>query len=283
MKEFWLALACGTCVVCSALAAAEEFAERDWAQLSNKDVSEWGRAALELNLAMHKKWKHGETEHFIIHFTRNGAKIAARSEKFYAKIRAFFGNPPDLKDGLKSHIFAVHDRSDWERFISARMPRAAIGVTRGDEFFYLATGDEGQFDAQGRVQAHEMTHLVFNRLYRGRVPLWLNEGIAEYFGKKETMSTAEFRQAMGTAVQYDLDKLFDSSTYPRTAEDMHSFYSEAAIVVDFLTRNERETFLPKFVERTMAGDDLDTALKVFGFKDEADFRAAYKQYRRKFR
>ena len=37
--------------------------------------------------------------------------------------------------------------------------------------------------SSGDVLAHEMTHLVMNRFFERRRPLWLNEGLAEYYGE----------------------------------------------------------------------------------------------------
>ena len=52
-----------------AVGPEDSFTEKSWEQLSSKTVSGWGRAALDIQP---QKWKHGETDHFIIHFFRNG-------------------------------------------------------------------------------------------------------------------------------------------------------------------------------------------------------------------
>jgi hypothetical protein len=254
--------------------------EKPFDKLSDKNITTWGEKALAVNTA---KWKHGETEHFVIHFFRSGDMIARRSEKFYADIREFFGNRPDKMQGRKSHIYAFYDSADWEKFKKeVEKKKNVAGVTRGHEFFYMAFNDEKQFDQRGHVQAHEMTHLVFNRFFTGRPPLWLNEGVAEYFGRKKTTDTTTFRRIVGHAKPYSLDKLFKADEYPKNEADVHSFYAEATIIVDFLTTADRRALLPKFIEAMTANDDLDAALKLYGFKSRAEFEKAYDRHRALF-
>lgn len=262
------------------LPVEEQFKEETLAQLTDKDVSDWGHLALRVKP---RHWKHGETGHFIIHYFRSGESIARRSEMFYIEIKEFFGNRPDLLRGRKSHVFAFTDVSDWDEFRQAIGGMRIVGITRGNEFFYLATGANGLFDSKAKVQAHEMTHLIFNRFFEGRPPLWLNEGIAEYFGQKKTSSIVEFRQRMGRTSPFELERLFEMKSYPHTLEEIPAFYAESAIVVDFLTRTpDRVAVLPKFVDAVIANDNVADAVKLYGFKDFAEFKAAYLRYRRWF-
>ena len=257
----------------------DSFKEKKLDDLSTTEMSDWGDLALGIQ---HLKWKHGETEHFIIHFFRTGEKIAHRSEVFYTEIKEFFGNRPDLLAGKKSQVFAFQDMNNWKQFAGKIGQDWAGGVTRGDEFFYLAAAEEGRFDSKGKVQAHEMTHLIFNRFYRGHPPLWLNEGVAEYFGQRKTSTLSQFRQQMSLTPPYHLGRLFQAEQYPGL-DQIQAFYAEAAIVVDFLTRtSERAAKLPKFVDAMIANNDVAAALQIYGYKDFTEFETAYKNYRRHF-
>jgi hypothetical protein len=250
--------------------------EKTWAQLSDREVSDWGQAALAIRPA---KWKHGETAHFIIHYARFGQLIATRSEKFYGRIRQFFGNRPDLFQGRKSHIFAVHDPNDWRTFVQqVGLSESTRGVTRGNEFFYFTQGERTEFDYEGRVQAHEMTHLIFNRFFAGRLPLWLNEGVAEYFAQRTNI--AEFRRYMRASQRFDPDRLFDSGAYPANQIELAAFYAEAAAVVDFLTFTpERRALLPQCIDAVAGGGGLAAVVSTYGYRDVADFKKAYERYR----
>lgn len=282
MKRILIALIVSLATSTIAVEPILTFKEKTFEQLSNKEISEdWGKVAL--GISSSKKWQHGESEHFVIHFFRSGEKIARRSELFYSEIKEFFGNRPDLLKGRKSHLFAFADGQDWNKFKTTIELPYIGGVTRGNEFFYLATGEEGQFDSKARVQAHEMTHLVFNRFFTGHPPLWLNEGVAEYFGQRKTSSINEFRRRMGRTEPFDLDTLLASERYPTAESDMLAFYAEAAIVVDFLTKDaDRRALLPKFVDAMIADKDVSRALQLYGYASLADFKKAYSRYRQRF-
>jgi hypothetical protein len=261
----------------------DSFVEKPLDQLSSREVSDWGKAALAIQSA---KWKHGESPHFIVHFFRNGSKIGRRSEDFYTEIKEFFGNRPDLLGAQKSQVFAFHETPDWDKFKAEIQMQWPAGVTRGNEFFYLSASDEGKFDSKGRVQAHEMTHLIFNRFFKGQPPLWLNEGIAEYFGLRRTSSATDFRRQLGAmkGEQWsDLQRLFSVTEYPANGASVNAFYAESAMVVDFLTKtSDRRLLLPKFVDAVLGGQDSAKALPIYGYKSLAEFNDAYKKYRKHF-
>ena len=288
MPSSWVRLAAALAVagMIAPVRAAEiaEFQYVPWSQLSDQFVTDWGRHALGTNA---ERWKHGETTHFVIHCFQDGDKIARRSELFYGEIRDFFGNRRDLLGGRKSHIFAFNDKADWGKFmklytLGGLLPNA-IGITHGNEFFYLSTGENGQFDMKGGVQAHEMTHLIFNRFFRSRPPLWLNEGIAEYFGQRKTTTLADFRRQMGRTPKFSLNRLFSTDSYPRNPRDADAFYAEAAIVVDFLTMtDERRALLPKFVDIMIDENDLAKAVRLYGYQTMTEFESDYKRYRFRF-
>jgi len=270
------------CVVPAARAVLPTypFEEKLWDRLSDRQLSDWGRKALAIDA---NRWRHGETTHFILHYQSDGQLIAQRSEAFYAEIREFFGNRQDLLGGQKSQVFAFTDPRDWQTFLRGTGLLYALGITRGNEFFYLATGEDGRFDFKGKVQAHEMTHLVFNRFFAGQPPLWLNEGIAEYFGQRKTATLAEFRREMRGSPRYTLDRLFAIKSYPSNPLDVQSFYAESAIIVDFLTMtDQRRALLPKFVDAMIRLNNVNNAVTIYGYRNLADFDIAYRFYRAGF-
>ncbi|MCX7886545.1 MAG: hypothetical protein N3B01_04710 [Verrucomicrobiae bacterium] len=254
--------------------------EKPFEKLSDKRISDWGVLAL----ATSANWKHGETEHFVVHFFSAGDAVARRCEKFYAEIREFFGFRHDLMGALKSHVFAFQDPADWKSFRrQVKLEDTTWGVARSHEFFFMSVPPGPDYDVLSRIQAHEMTHLVFNRFFRGDVPLWLNEGVAEDFGAKQTMDVGTFRREMGRAKPFPLDRLFAAEKYPKEEEEVRSFYTEAAIVVDFLTATaERRALLPKFIDAMIAENDVDRALRLYGFDSRDEFRKAYERHRKLF-
>jgi len=268
--------------------AATGFVEKPLDKLAERKMSDWGETAL----GVHTRWRHGESAHFIIHFTRDGEKVASRCEGFYDDIWKFYGQRKDLLAGKKSHVFAFAERADWDGFkAKLKMGREFTGVTRGSEFFYLSTTPDGQFDTKGRTQAHEMAHLVLNRFFTGQLPLWCNEGLAEYFGLRKTLDRDAFRRVLSGTRPVDLLELVARKSYPEDATALREFYVESALFVEFLVQTgetrpglselDRRGLMAGLVADLIAGQPVDVALRRFGFKDLDDAKKTYVPYRKR--
>ena len=131
------------------------------------------------------QWKHLQTEHFVLHHDQKmfAAKVARMGEQFYDAISA---DLPDLRDRIspaRSHIFIFRDPRDWQAVVAGRRawkpgpPRSCAATS------CICRKPAPPPSDKMDTLAHEMTHLVFNRFLPVRLPLWLNEGLAEYYGE----------------------------------------------------------------------------------------------------
>lgn len=247
------------------------------AQQPSAEPPDHGRVALSINPS---RWKQIETQHFVVHFERSGERIACRCEDFYAEIREFFGSRPDLQPESKSHVYAFRDAGAWEKFKKSVGVRPTIvGVTVEREFFWMAAGEKGQLPNLSPVQRHEMTHLVFNRLFTGRPPLWLNEGIAEFFGRRRERTSTAYRQELRGARGFVLPELFTATSYPATAMETQAFYAEASAVVLFLTRRpDQRAVLPKFVDALIAGQTMTEEVRLYGYAGLDELTREYQRF-----
>ena len=126
-------------------------------------------------------WKHAQTEHFVIHYEQAifARKVARMAEFFYAFIAQDLQGAKDLVSG-RSHIFIFRSEKRWKEFVrqAGDVPAWTFSHVEGTVMF-LQQADNTS--SSGDVLAHETTHLVMNRFFRKRCPLWLNEGLAEYY------------------------------------------------------------------------------------------------------
>ena len=157
-----------------------KFTDKPFEELSHQHVTEWGEKALRIKK---EKWKHVESDHFILHYQAQDVRdrVMKEAEFYYWKIKTDLKLANDLAEH-KSHIFIFEDQARWRQFQANIDLQQIGGVTIGHEFYcYYPKGRDKEFSG---TLAHEMTHLVFNRFFRGLPPLWLNEGFAEYQAEK---------------------------------------------------------------------------------------------------
>ena len=83
----------------------------------------------------------------------------------------------------KCHVYIFENKTLWKEFNKKpgeRLP-GAEAYTNGTELFLYR---EPFYLEPQKVLAHEITHIVAHRFVKGTLPLYLNEGIAEFMSYK---------------------------------------------------------------------------------------------------
>jgi hypothetical protein len=249
-------------------ASPEELAQRDrcakieavdkpFDQLSHREISKAGQTALRIDAS---KWKHAESEHFIIHYQLSDVKnrLIREAEYYYWKIQNDLKLTTDLVEH-KSHIFLFQDDDEWRGFQVATGLSNIAGVTMGHEFFSYYPKKKDK-DFSGTV-AHEMTHLVFNRFFTGRPPLWLNEGFAEFQAHNAFQSL--YGKRLG-AINKDSTQVGDIhfvtmttwTQYPPTMGNIQAFYVKAQLAVGLLIDKGGPERFVQFVNTSIQDPDF---------------------------
>ena len=147
---------------------------------------------------------------------------------------------------------------------------------------YLQQADN--LSSSAEVLGHEMTHLVVNRFFNQRIPLWLNEGMAEWYGEFayaafKGVKKSKRAQFQGLRSIVPVLDLIRASSYPSDTESVRYFYDTSKHVVGFLQMERPpEKFVP-FVKALMDGADTATALSdVYGFAGADDFARAFDKF-----
>jgi hypothetical protein len=263
--------------------------EKKFEQLSNQQISKPGQQALEINPA---KWKHAETDNFIIHYRRatEAQKIVREVDYDLWFVATTLGATRD-RYSKKSHVYVFEDHDEWKKFldVSDNPMKWAASFARGDELFLNVRGggNSGQgtsFDSH--TLAHETTHAVVARLYqRRRWPIWLSEGFAEYMGG------ASVAARKGQRVQHyerdlksgdmPLKTLATMKGYPSSQQEIHALYQSSEKFVRFLMTEGGKDRIAKFIEAILGGQEMESAvLGVYGdkFKDWASFEKKYEKF-----
>lgn len=231
-------------------------------------------------------WIHLQTTHFVIHCEKKifAAKVARLGERFYTAISSDLPELHDRLTPIHSHIFIFSDPRDWQTLITQNpelTPQVASYVV-GNAMYLQEYGDST--GEKMSLLAHEMTHLVMNRFLPIRLPLWLSEGLAEYYGEFAYRAAKGMGQSKSNAfrsmsVTFPLNMLFSLSSYPADPLATDLFYRTSKYVTGYLRlRQPREKWYA-FFDRLLQGDDATEALlAVYEFSSIEDFEKEFLKF-----
>jgi hypothetical protein len=134
--------------------------------------------------------------------------------------------------------------------------------------------------------AHEMTHLVFNRFLTVRLPLWLNEGLAEYYGAFAYRAAKGMGQSKRNTFRplrkwVPLEFLLQSTSYPVEPAEVTLFYTTSQYVAGFLLIKQPREQWEVFFGRVLAGESaLPALLDTYGWADMEAMEKDFAQFAR---
>lgn len=259
----------------------ENWVEVDKAQIDMNAITDRGRKILEWPDI---DWKHAQTEHFVIHYEQAifARKVARMAEFFYAYIAQDLQGAQDHVSG-RSHVFIFRSEKRWREFAMAagNVPDWTFSQVEGAAMFLQQAENTS---SSGDVLAHETTHLVINRFFKKRCPLWLNEGLAEYYGQfaysaYKGVKKSKRAQFGRLAQPLALDELLYTQIYPQGPAHVRAFYATAqSFVVFLLLEHQPEAFMP-FVDDLMNGMDVRLALsKHYGLESMDDIQKQFNKF-----
>lgn len=258
--------------------------EKKWEELSNHDVSAEGQKALDIDP---EKWRHAETDNFIIHFRRvTEAKKVARELEYDIWFVARSLDATKDQYARKSHVYVFEDEDEWVRFLrQTDAPEWSVSFAYGDELFLNVRRAQatGRFDSQ--TLAHEATHAIVARLFPNRRwPVWLNEGFAEYMGSASVAArkhqTVKRHQQDLHLADMPLDELEALQKYPDDRAQISRLYQTGEKLVRFLMTKFPQEKFPKFVHAVLDGQSLETAVLLVYADEVENFERFKKDYER---
>ncbi len=248
-------------------------------ELSDKDMSPDGRAALSESMG---SWKHAETAHFVYHFTdeKEAETVTIHAELYYQWVKELFGVTEDPWK-KKSQIFIFQDEKIWGHF-NERIQSSLEGqafTTGWELFIYRAPF----WLAPKKTLAHEITHIILFRFLKGPIPLFLNEGFAEFvsyraiaagFGGDEY--NVRVLQLIEPGKYIPLDELAKMRSYP--AEAVETFYQESELLVRFLILNDGSRNFYALLHDVSKGNDFEEEIKKIYDLDLSALEEKFKDF-----
>ncbi len=231
--------------------------------LSDRNFTPLGQAALSIRPG---EWKHAETTNFIYHYFHSfiAAPVSVEAE-FYYRVIAKDLEKDTTQWERKSHVYIFETAEDWAAFQRKGALDPWTGGIHSGGSLFLQRDPQQKF--KGNTLGHEITHLVIERFFGSGVPLWLNEGYAEY---ASSICYAAFNRARGYAAKptsrgvpaslyLPVSQLTSMVTYPSDTAQVPIFYNESERLVRFLSRTDKKGFFA-FLEAMSRGNRVDTAL-----------------------
>jgi tetratricopeptide (TPR) repeat protein len=242
-------------------------------------------------------WVEVRSPHFVVESNASEGQARGVAEDF-EEIRALFhGTFPELRVDPAQPIVILAARDE------ATMKTLAPEEWGGEEHvrpsgLFHSDGDKDyvvlRLDAVGTTAYHtiyhEYTHALLH-LNFSRLPLWLSEGVAEFFGNSTIGEGAARTGTVDKGHLYILGKndwlpvetlldVNESSTYYNEKNPASVFYAESWAVVHYLLLDpeaRRQQLLRKFlVNWNLSGDRVTAGRGAFG--DLGRFEETVKRY-----
>ncbi len=242
-------------------------------------------------------WVEVRSTHFVVASNAGEGEARGVAENF-ERIRALFHNTfPELRVDPAQPIVILAARDEATMKMIAPDEWGGEGHVHPSGLYH-SDGDKDyvvlRLDAQGTTAFHtiyhEYTHASLHLNFR-KIPLWLNEGLAEFFGNS-TIGAQEARAGtvdkghlytLGKNEWLPMETLLtvnESSPYYNEKNPASVFYAQSWAVVHYLLLDpeaRRRRILKRFLaDWDLSGDPVAAGHEAFG--DLGSFGEAVKKY-----
>jgi hypothetical protein len=231
------------------------------------------------------EWFLRETEHFSIFYRdlSQAKLISDKAEYFFEKIAYDFGYEDEIDWDTRCRVYIADNIDTWKVFLKdiglkTDLVGGFVPNYAEKEMYLCAISD----DYIALTFPHELTHLIFAEIAGGRtIPLWLNEGLANYEASVTSLSNALLTDRIKKGRHILLGDILRMGSYPEGKEMRELFYAQSEKMVEFLiTQHGRKKFR-KFCDMILNDRSFKSALTgAYGadFKDIEDFNIKLVEY-----
>jgi len=231
-----------------------------------------------------------ETKYYIIHSDLDEdaireviVRVTAMAEEYHRRTKAFRGS---IRQKLP--LFLFRKRQDYH---SAGGPAGSAGVFTGGKLM-VAAGQRVS-ERTWRVLQHEGFHQFARFVIGGHIPVWVNEGMAEYFGQAvftgdgfitgviPPTRLARLKAEINRGDLPDFRKIMSMSYAEWRAEILTARYDQAWSMIHFLVHGDSGRYvraLSSFIDEVSSGRRWEEAwVRNFGRNTDA-FQERWRRY-----
>jgi len=230
-------------------------------------------------------WYKKETENFVIFYRDiEQAKIVSdKAEYYFEKITYDLGYENEIKWKDKGQVYIVENTDKWRDFLKdiGFNPDLVGGFVPNykEKEMFLGALSDGYLAV---TFPHELTHLIFREIAgQSTIPLWLNEGLANYEASLTSMSNKMLIKYIKQGNHILLGDLLRMSNYPEGKEMRELFYAQSEKLVEFLITQYGRKKFRNFCELILKDRSFhDSLFEVYrdDFKDIEDFNIKLVEY-----
>jgi len=250
----------------------------------------WGNEGVRANVKQ-KEFRQLRSAHFIISYKEDVGrayvmKVKNIAEKYYRVIARDFNFYRD-KFWIwenRAKIFIAGNKDDYLNSFNCS-PWSDACVNLHGKIIYTYP-DQQKFAS---ILVHELTHIIFREhIGEGRLPLWLDEGVAVYMENKygggyytNGFQFLKKKIKEDTYIKFpQLNKVTIGSLDGESNDYINLFYLESFSIINFIMKKYGKYKFSNFLRLLKKGEGIESALsKVFyDFKNFDKFEAKWKDY-----
>lgn len=238
-----------------------------------------------------EEWLEKKSKHFIAYYLDDATFASAviqRAEQYYSRINVELGFSHVVKrdrvpwlDDRRCRIYLYRDQDEFVEATGS--PSWSGGKTIYQERIIWSFEGSDQF--MDGILPHELAHILFREFVgfnNPRVPLWLDEGVAQYAEvAKREKALNYMKQALEQGVYIPLEKISAVGVGEDDTALAELFYMQSASLVHFLISKYGSGRFIDFCRALRDGRNIERAL-TSGISSYLDslvrFEEAWKRY-----
>ncbi len=233
--------------ISEAISIWKEFSSRYPGQASKFQVSNWLKKALTENI-VEKEFSRDTTSHFMVNCDVDDKKIDLNFI-LTAFEEAYYDVGRDLEIYPKNRIPVVIYSSHKQYRTATNSPEWTGGLWDGTKIRIPASICKSGKEILEHTIFHEYVHLLFSTKYEKQyrsIPIWLNEGCAEYFSHVLLEKPIKPLKLTNNA-KNSLNAFFSNPAYFKSAKTARSAYRIALHSVRFIVDQYGNKLLLKLI------------------------------------
>jgi len=228
-------------------------------------------------------WQARATEHFQLRYPSSVEPIARNLLPRLEPLRAAIMTDLSIQDQGSILVVLAPDRPSFFALQPPGVPDWASGTSYPEtRTIFLRPADSLEIRANtlSGIFAHELAHLLLHRRLSGRsVPRWLDEGIANRYGRSLEWDFPGPLLGVGVTGNYlPFATLRDG--FPETGPQARLAYAQSTDFVQFLKRSYGPAAFQAFLDHLAAGEELDPSLQAAFGRDLASLSSAWLKHAR---